>query len=115
LSSGSDGWGAGEEETGAGAAETGAAEAEELEDGAGDGVTGGTAVDVAVVVGGAAVGACVDSGGSGFSEVERRRSTGGPSSSFRPRGAEEAGFLAVFAKIEAPLCHVPSAIQLFVV
>src|SRR5580692_9233736 len=40
-----------------------------------------------------------------------RRSTGGPSSSFRPRGTDGGGFFLVFALRALADCQVPSAIH----
>ena len=73
---------------------------------AGDGAAGGTPDEPDGVDGVAG-----DSGGLGFSLPARRR-TGGPSSSFMPRGVDGGGFFTAFlALIEAAVCQVPSAIH----
>src|SRR5579863_248591 len=84
--------------------------------GEGDADAAGAAVGVAVGVGagalagaGCVVGAGGASGGLGFS-APARRNTGGPSSSFIPRGVDDTGlFLAAMALMESAVCHLPSA------
>jgi len=78
----------------------------------------GDAVDAPVAGGVEGVdvaGGVCDGADFGLSELDRRRSTGGPDSSMIPRGSEEVVFLAgLAARIDASLSHVPSAVQAFV-
>ena len=83
--------------------------------GAGAGVGGvldpgaGGGEDAAGAVAG---GALVVSAGAGL--LERRNKTGGPESSFNPRGWTGAGFLAALAANEAAVSNLPSAIHCLV-
>jgi hypothetical protein len=58
------------------------------------------------------VGAVADGGfavSAGAGLLERRNKTGGPESSFNPRGWTGAGFLAARAATEAAVSNLPSA------
>ncbi len=81
----------------------------------GAGVEGGAALDPAAdpagggedALGAVAGGALVVSADAGL--LERRNKTGGPESSFNPRGWTGAGFFAALAASEAAVSNLPSA------
>ena len=86
----------------------------------GEEAAGGVAAGVVVVgvTAGALFGAgcvCAVVAGAGESDLDfsvlRRNNTGGPSSSFMPRGIEGTGFFTALTLTSLAVCQVPSAIH----